>query len=148
MFDKTITLFCNEGNGTYRPHVLEGVFVSKDKGYLMRNYGAEYSDGAAVNVQLSKNGETYFCGSKQYLNKKAYESLTDTAKAGAITFRGGNLFDFVWVGDYRTIDSHLAPIPDGSGFFQTFKKAHDDVFAVQTVAGPYAVIPHIEVTLK
>lgn len=148
MFDKTITLFCNEGNGTYRPHVFERISVNLDKGYLLRTYGADYSDGASVHIPLEIRNGAYYNGTKRYMDKKGYESLTAAAKASAFVCRGGNLFDFVWVGDYRAIDSRLAPIQDGNGFFQAFKKANDNVFAIQSVSGPYSVIPHIEISCK
>ena len=116
----------------------------------MRQYGADFSDGASIHIGYTMDGANKDIAGKIYLQPKEWLALSDSAKAGALTLKGGNTFDFMWLGDYSEIDSTLAVITDDNypkGFFDYMKKSKDNVYAVSNVS-EYTLIKHIEVACR
>ena len=69
--------------------------------------------------------------------------------SNTITFTGGDLFDFFWLGDWGSEDPvHDSDYFSDKDFYNYMNRTHDYVFAVSSVGGPYSVIPHFEIMGK
>lgn len=139
MFNKTVTVFNHNGD-KWLPRVISGVFVSQDMGYILRTYGTTQDANAAIHfpVKAGKIGEY------TYDKPKEWESLVE--KTGHITFRGGEEFDIIMLGEWLGTGA----IDDGDyskGFYHYLKTTQDSVWAA-TKCAEYQTIPHIEVVAK
>lgn len=139
MFDRTVTVF-NRNGDKWLPRTIEGVFVSQDMGYLLREYGAVENATAAIHFPLT-GGKI---GEYVYDKPKEWESLV--SKDGHITIRGGEQYDLVLLGEWES----AAEIDDSDyskGFYHYLRTTRDGVWAV-TKCAEFRVIPHLEVVVK
>ena len=141
MFDTTVTIF-NQQNGVWYPHIIHHAQISRDRGYLIRAYGAESNDSIAVFVHYGvNNGSLTIDDTYDYVAPIEYDSVADPSKS--ITFRGGTKFDIIFVGEYSTVENDSSY---QKGFFEYMKRTYDGVYAVNNVAGAFMNIPHFEIT--
>lgn len=151
MHNVTLTYFCHhKGAGIWYPTVIPGTDVHSGLSYMVRSYGAEFSDDVAIHIpyRTSTTGAR-IVANKQVLSRKEWDALT-TGQNGYLTIKGGGDADAIWLGDYSTVDPLLTPISDSdyaSGFFDWLKKTKDGVFAVSKVSD-YSLIPHYEILAK
>lgn len=140
MYDKTVTVFNRVQNkrlgDMWYPTILHNCNVNLDRANAIAKYGEESQDVCVLNVKLPCE--------KPYLPPKEWQR-TDN-KTGNVTFTPGDeTFDFFFVGDWET----ETPVTDDdydSGFYSFMNSHYDHVYAVNTVNGPFTVIPHLEVT--
>lgn len=154
MFDKTITLFCHNHSDlgdTWFPYLIRGVQINTDKGYLLKSYGADFSDSISIHIPYRKNeAGDMVVDDYLYLSPKAWDAAYNDAKAHLLTFKGGQNFDFIYIGDFNDVGA-MEMIRDDdyrNGFYDYFKRNFDDVYAVSSVSGPFSVIPHFELLCK
>lgn len=153
MFDKTITIFCHNHSDlgdTWFPYVIRGVYTSKNRGYALKTYGADYSDSIAVHIPYKQESDGIVIDGNKFLNPKEWDAVPLSEKDGKITLKGGQNFDFVYLGDYSAIGA-MTMIHDNDyryGFYDYFKKQFDDVYAVAMVSGPFTVIKHFELICR
>ena len=140
MYNSTVTVFNlvqnkRLGNMWY-PTILHNCNVNLDRANAIAKYGEESNDVCVLNVRLPCE--------KPYLPPKEWQR-TDN-KAGNVTFApGAENYDFFFVGDWGTEN----PINDDdyeTGLYSFMNAHYDHVYAVNTVNGPFTVIPHLEVT--
>lgn len=137
MFSQTVTIF-NDLRGIWYPTVLHHAQVTQDRGYILRNYGATSNDTVAIHLPVQEGK----IEGKLYVGPKEYEQLADGSSA--MTLRGGERFDIVALGEWTG-----GPVRDDDytgGFYQAQRKQRDDVWAINSVSGPYTTIPHFEIT--
>jgi hypothetical protein len=146
MYNDVITVFNRYENSSgvfWYPSVLENVNVNIDKGYVLRQYGADSQDNAILNVKYRISNGEKFVGEKKWLPPKQWDAQTNDLLSETITFYGGNDFDFFWMGEWEGKE----PISDDdyNGFFNYMSKKHDYVFRITNVS-ILSVIPHFEIT--
>ena len=146
MYNDVVTVFNRYENSSgvfWYPSVIKNVNVNIDKGYVLRQYGADSQDNAILNVKYHlADGKKMVC-KKTYLPPKEWENQTNDLLSESITFYGGNDFDFFWIGEWEGTE----PINDDdyNGFFSYMSKKHDYVFRISLVS-EFSVIPHFEIT--
>lgn len=143
MYNYTVTVF-NNLNGMWYPHVLTGVHLDRDRGSLLRRYGPECSERAALIVKTEEADGQIMVGGLPWFPPKVWQ--TQQAPEESITFAVG---DFFMAGEWEGTE----PIPDSDyvdrrddGFAAYLIRTRDFVFRVTSVSGPFHVMPHIEVT--
>ena len=146
MYNDVITVFNRYENSSgvfWYPSVLKNVNVNIDKGYVLRQYGADSQDNAILNVKYRISDGEKFVGNKKWLPPKQWDAQTNDLLSETITFYGGNDFDFFWMGNWEG----AGPISDDdyNGFFNYMSKKHDYVFRMTNVS-TLSVIPHFEIT--
>jgi hypothetical protein len=146
MYNDVITVFNRYENSSgvfWYPSVLKNVNVNIDKGYVLRQYGADSQDNAILNVKYRISDGEKFVGNKKWLPPKQWDAQTNDLLSETITFYGGNDFDFFWMGNWEG----AGPISDDdyNGFFNYMSKKHDYVFRITNVS-TLSVIPHFEIT--
>jgi hypothetical protein len=140
MYDKTVTVFNHVSGGRlgdmWYPTILHNCNVNLDLANAIAKYGEESQDVCVLNVRLPCE--------KPYLPPKEWQRAEN--KAESITFTPGDKdYDFFYIGDWQTED--VVADDDYEAGFYSFMNAHYDyVYAVNTVNGPFTVIPHLEVT--
>lgn len=137
MFNATITVF-NNLRGVWHPTVLRKAQLTRDRGYILRTYGETSNETVAIHLPVSGGA----IEGKPYVPPKEYEQLADGSSA--MTLRGGERFDIVMTGEWTD-----GPVNDDDyrgGFYQALRKERDNVWAINSVAGPYTTIPHFEIT--
>lgn len=148
MYQDTITLFNrktgSEGD-TWYPTVLHNVHLNVDKSAILAKYGPDAKDNAALHVRYTvQDDEKKMVGHKPWLPPNQWQNAQDPAQA--VTFAGGDKFDFFWQGDWgNEIPVRDADYASEGDFYTHMKLAHDFVFAISSVGGPYSVIPHFEI---
>ena len=139
MFNTTVTVF-NQQDGIWYPHVLHHAQTSKDKGYLLRQYGADENNAISVFVHYTESEGEKYIEDYRYCEPKQYESEDATE---CITFRGGTKFDIIVLGEYTNeVDDSAYP----KGFYDYLRTHRDGVYAINSVSGAFGVIPHFEIT--
>lgn len=145
MYNDVITVFNRYKNAdgvVWYPSVLKNVNVNIDKGYILRQYGADSQDNAIVNVRyVGSAGEKMVCG-KRWLSPKEWSAQNPELLPETLTFYGGNDFDFFWLGEWEGTE----PIDDSEykGFYKYMYKNEDFVFRISAVS-MLSVIPHFEI---
>lgn len=137
MFNTTLTIF-NILREIWHPTVLQHAQVTQDRGYILRTYGATSNDSVAIHLPVHEGT----IEGKPYVGPREYEQLADGSTA--MTLRGGEHFDIVMLGEWTE-----GPVNDNDfpgGFYQVLRKERDNVWAINTVSGPYTTIPHFEIT--
>lgn len=148
MYNDTITLFNRYAavdGDTWYPTVIRNVNLNIDRAEIIAKYGAQSSDNVILNIRYSFDGENKVIAEKQWKPSKAWGKLPDNELGAYLTFKGGTLFDFFYVGEWDE-----TPIPDSdykNGFYNYMNEAFDNVFAINSV-GLYSVIPHFEILGK
>lgn len=136
----------DQGDSWY-PTVIHNVQLNMDRAAIVEKYGADAKDSAVLNIRYSvDNGKKVIAG-KQWLPPKEWEK--SDSKNEAVTFTAGDRFDFFWLGDW----GDESPVYDSDyifdlDFYTHMNKAHDYVFAISSVGGPYTTIPHFEILGK
>lgn len=150
MYNNTVTLFnrySNRQGDTWYPSVLRNVHLNMDKAAILAKYGPESQDSAVLNVRYTKNGQDLMVGDKPWRPPKEWSAQTNDMLPGSLTFSGGQLFDFFWVGEWPD-ESPISGADYTEGFYNYMNDRYDYVFAVSSVGGPYTVIPHFEIMGK
>lgn len=149
MYNETITLFnrySNREGDSWYPTVIRGVNLNIDRAAIIAKYGGQSADSAVLNVHYLLEDGNKIVANKPWLPPKAWEEQTNDELETSLTFKGGNAFDFFYVGEW----SDTAPISDSDyneGFYTYMNKRYDYVFAITSV-GMYTVIPHFEILGK
>lgn len=150
MYNDTVTLFnrySNRQGDTWYPSVLRNVHLNMDKAAILAKYGPESQDSAVLNVRYAKNGQDLIVGDKPWRPPKEWAAQTNDILPGSLTFSGGQLFDFFWVGEWPD-EAPISGSDYTEGFYNYMNDRYDYVFAVSSVGGPYTVIPHFEIMGK
>lgn len=147
MYTDTVTLF-NRFEGSqeviWYPSVLYLVNLSLDKSAILSKFGAQSQDRALLNIRYTGK---YTVNGKQWLPPQEWRNQAEDKLPGTLTFADGQSFDFFWLGKWP--DEQLVPDADyRNGFYDYMNRERDYVFAVTGVSGPYALIPHFEITGK
>lgn len=150
MYKDTITLFNREESrtgDTWYPTVIRNVDLNMDKAAIVAKYGPESQDRAVLHIRFMSKGTEKIVAGKLWKPPKEWDRLDK--KEQAITFTGGDRFDFFWLGDWGSSE----PVKDidyvaDTDFYTYMNRVNDYVFAVSSVGGPYSVIPHFEITGK
>lgn len=145
MYNDVVTVFNRYENSSgvfWYPSVLKNVNVNIDKGYILRQYGADSQDNAILNVKYRVVDSDKMIGDKKWLSPKEWDRQTNDLLSDTITFYGGNDFDFFWIGEWQGAE----PINDDeyNGFYSYMSKKHDFVFRISSVS-ILSVIPHFEI---
>ena len=142
MFDKTVTIF-NQSNGVWYPKVFTDVQVLTDRGYIRRTYGDTSNDSVIVHIpcKYEADGTAVFANGIEFLLPKEFDA--SPYKQTGVTFRSGNDFDIIYIGEYST--NAISDSDYQGGFFKYMKSTYDNVFATTNVAQFY-VVPHFELT--
>ncbi len=154
VYDKTVTVFNRlpgaggEGGDLWLPSVLEGVDLAVGRGASYRRWGAVSDDRALLGVRYVPGGDNIYVGGKLWLPPLRWRSLGVGVCARAVTFSGGESFDFFIPGCFEGggIIADADYDRDG-GFYAFMNRTRDDVFAVTSVSR-FSLIPHFEVTGK
>ena len=155
MYKDTITLFNRskgENSDTWYAHILPNVDFNADRANIIRIYGEDSSDRAALHIRVKR----CVCGCTQintcggflpYYTPKAWEKLTEENRAKSIKLSSGKDFDFFVLG--KVVDDGMA-INDGDyteGLYSFMNAEYSHCYAI-TNAADYSIIPHVEVTAK
>ena len=149
MYNDTITLFnryVNREGDTWYPTIIRGVNLNIDRAAIVAKYGAQSADSVVLNIRYSFSSDKKIVADKPYLPPKEWSELPNDELGGSITFAGGTLYDFFYVGEWNNTE----PISDREypkGFYAYMNEEYDNVFAVSSV-GLYTVIPHFEILGK
>lgn len=151
MYDDTITLFNRYSSkklgDTWYPTVIRGVNVNMDRAQIVATQGSDSKDTASIHIKYKKDGDSIIIADKEYLTPKAWaRQLTDDL-GDYITFKSGNAFDFVYVGEWLDLN----PIPDSDyteGFYSYMNSNYDNIFAISSASGAYKAIPHFELLAR
>ena len=149
MYNDTITLFnrysSSLGDVWYQT-VIHGVDVNMDRANIISKYGVDTSANATLHVQFHVQDGEIMIADKKYLPPIAWENQVNDLLSESITFTSGSSFDFFYVGE---LDEREEPIADSAysptGFYDYMRKRFDCVYAIESVGGPYTVIPHFEI---
>lgn len=149
MYNDTITLFnryANRDGDTWYPTIIRGVNLNIDRAAIVAKYGAQSADSAVLNIRYLFSGGNKIVADKPYLPPKEWSELPNDELGGSITFAGGALFDFFYVGEWQS-EAPISDIEYADGFYSYMNKRYDNVFAITSV-GLYTVIPHFEILGK
>lgn len=150
MYKDTITLF-NRKEGrtgdTWYPTIIAGVHLTMDKAAILAKYGPEANDTAALHVPYVQTEENKMVAGKPWMPPKQWD--IQISPESALTFTGGNSFDFFWLGQWPDTEPIQDADYEADGDFYTYmNRTHDYVFAITAVGGPYSLIPHFEIMGK
>ena len=153
MYDKTITVFNGyasktTGKSYWYPHILSGVDLITDHGAILKKYGPDSTDNAALHIAYTPNGEKVMAQQSDgsavpWLPPKAWAAQVNDDLSDSITFGPE---DFFWQGEWTG-----GVVVDGdyrNGFYQYMNSSRDNVYKITSVGGPYTVIPHFEILGK
>lgn len=153
MYDKTITVFNGyasktTGKSYWYPHILSGVDLITDHGAILKKYGPDSTDNAALHIAYTPNGEKVMAQQSDgsavpWLPPKAWAAQVNDDLSDSITFGPE---DFFWQGEWTggvVVDNDYR-----NGFYQYMNSSRDNVYKITSVGGPYTVIPHFEILGK
>lgn len=153
MYDKTITVFNwyaskTTGKSYWYPHILSGVDLITDHGAILKKYGPDSTDNAALHIAYTPNGEKVMAQQSDgsavpWLPPKAWAAQVNDDLPDSITFGPE---DFFWQGEWTggvVVDDDYR-----NGFYQYMNSSRDNVYKITSVGGPYTVIPHFEILGK
>jgi hypothetical protein len=114
---------------------------------IAAKYGESAQDTAMINIRYHLRDNDKMVGEKVWLPPKEWARQEDAAEY--ITFKSGDVFDFIYVGEWAD-DGPInnRDYSDVGGFYNFMNKEHDFVFAISSVGGPYTVIPHFEILCR
>jgi len=151
MYDDTITLFNRYSSrklgDTWYPTVIKGVNVTVDRAQIVATQGSDSKDSARIHIAYKKDGDKIIIADKQYLTPKIWGNLLNDELPDFLTFKSGNNFDFLYVGEWPD----LAPIKDDDymdGFYNHMNSNYDNIFAISSASGAYKLIPHFEILAR
>ena len=153
MYDKTVTVFNfynskTAGLSYWYPHILSGIDLITDHGAILKKYGPDSTDNAALHIAYTPNGEKVMAQQSDGsavpgLPPKAWAAQVNDDLPDSITFGPE---DFFWQGEWTggmVVDDDYR-----DGFYQYMNSNRDNVYKITSVGGPYTVIPHFEILGK
>ena len=153
MYDKTVTVFNfysskTAGLSYWYPHILSCVDLITDHGAMLKKYGPDSSDNAALHIAYTPDGDKVTVqrsdgAAVPWLPPKAWAAQVNDDLPGSITFGPE---DFFWQGEWSggmVVDDDYR-----NGFYQYMNSNRDNVYKITSVGGPYTVIPHFEILGK
>lgn len=153
MYDKTVTVFNfysskTAGLSYWYPHILSCVDLITDHGAMLKKYGPDSSDNAALHIAYTPDGDKVTVqrsdgAAVPWLPPKAWAAQVNDDLPGSITFGPD---DFFWQGEWTggmVVDDDYR-----NGFYQYMNSNRDNVYKITSVGGPYTVIPHFEILGK
>lgn len=153
MYDKTITVFNwytskTTGKSYWYPHVLSGVDLITDHGAILKKYGPDSTDNAALHIAYTPDWDKVMIQQSDgstvpWMAPKAWAAQVNDDLPDSITFGPD---DFFWQGEWTG-----GVVTDGDyrdGFYQHMNSNRDNVYKITSVGGPYTVIPHFEILGK
>lgn len=153
MYDKTVTVFNfysskTAGLSYWYPHILSCVDLITDHGAMLKKYGPDSSDNAALHIAYTPDVDKVTVqrsdgAAVPWLPPKAWAAQVNDDLPGSITFGPE---DFFWQGEWTggmVVDDDYR-----DGFYQYMNSNRDNVYKITSVGGPYTVIPHFEILGK
>ncbi|MFQ8742303.1 MAG: hypothetical protein ACLSE4_01730 [Clostridium sp.] len=153
MYDKTVTVFNfysskTAGLSYWYPHILSCVDLITDHGAMLKKYGPDSSDNAALHIAYTPDGDKVTVqrsdgAAVPWLPPKAWAAQVNDDLPGSITFGPE---DFFWQGEWTggvVVDDDYR-----NGFYHYMNSNRDNVYKITSVGGPYTVIPHFEILGK
>lgn len=153
MYDKTITVFNGyasktTGKSYWYPHILSGVDLITDHGAILKKYGPDSTDNAALHIAYAPDGDKVMVqrsdgAAVPWMTPKAWAAQVNDELPDSITFGPE---DFFWQGEWTG-----GMVTEGdyrNGFYQYMNSNRDNVYKITSVGGPYTVIPHFEILGK
>ena len=153
MYDKTVTVFNfysskTAGLSYWYPHILSCVDLITDHGAMLKKYGPDSTDNAALHIAYTPDGDKVTVqrsdgAAVPWLPPKAWAAQVNDDLPGSITFGPE---DFFWLGEWTggmVVDDDYR-----NGFYQYMNSNRDNVYKITSVGGPYTVIPHFEILGK
>ena len=153
MHDKTVTVFNfysskTAGLSYWYPHILSCVDLITDHGAMLKKYGPDSTDNAALHIAYTPDGDKVmvqrsYGAAVPWLPPKAWAAQVNDDLPGSITFGPE---DFFWQGEWTggmVVDDDYR-----NGFYQYMNSNRDNVYKITSVGGPYTVIPHFEILGK
>lgn len=153
MYDKTVTVFNfysskTAGLSYWYPHILSCVDLITDHGAMLKKYGPDSTDNAALHIAYTPDGgkmtvQRLDGAVVPWLPPKAWAAQVNDDLPGSITFGPE---DFFWQGEWTggmVVDDDYR-----NGFYQYMNSNRDNVYKITSVGGPYTVIPHFEILGK
>ena len=153
MHDKTVTVFNfysskTAGLSYWYPHILSCVDLITDHGAMLKKYGPDSTDNAALHIAYTPDGDKVTVqrsdgAAVPWLPPKAWAAQVNDDLPGSITFGPE---DFFWQGEWTggmVVDDDYR-----NGFYQYMNSNRDNVYKITSVGGPYTVIPHFEILGK
>ncbi len=147
MYTDTVTIFNKHGDSkvgiTWYPTVLHNVDLITDKGANVAKTGLESADTAKLHIRYTLTDGAITIAGKTYKHPKEWAAQSAAEIAETLTFQSAT--DFFFRGEYpETPINHSDPAYK-NGFQDYFSKTYDDVYLINTVGGPYKLIPHFEI---
>ena len=153
MYDKTVTVFNfynskTAGVSYWYPHILSCVDLITDHGAILKKYGPDSTDNAALHIAYTQDGYKVMIQQSDgaavpWLPPKAWAAQVNDDLPGSITFGPE---DFFWQGEWNggvVVDDDYR-----NGFYQYMNSGRDNVYKITSVGGPYTVIPPFEILGK
>lgn len=153
MYDKTVTVFNfysskTAGLSYWYPHILSCVDLITDHGAMLKKYGPDSTDNAALHIAYTPDWDKVTVqrsdgAAVPWLPPKAWAAQVNDDLPGSITFGPE---DFFWQGEWTggmVVDDDYR-----NGFYQYMNSNRDNVYKITSVGGPYTVIPHFEILGK
>ena len=153
MYDKTVTVFNfysskTAGLSYWYPHILSCVDLITDHGAMLKKYGPDSTDNAALHIAYTPDGDKVMVqrsdgAAVPWLPPKAWAAQVNDDLPDSITFGPE---DFFWQGEWTggvVVDDDYR-----KGFYQYMNSSRDNVYKITSVGGPYTVIPHFEILGK
>lgn len=153
MYDKTVTVFNfynskTAGLSYWYPHILSCVDLITDHGAMLKKYGPDSTDNAALHIAYTPDGDKVMVqrsdgAAVPWLPPKAWAAQVNDDLPDSITFGPE---DFFWQGEWTggvVVDDDYR-----KGFYQYMNSSLDNVYKITSVGGPYTVIPHFEILGK
>lgn len=153
MYDKTVTIFNfynskTAGFSYWYPHILSGVDLITDHGAILKKYGPDSTDNAALHIAYTPDGDMTMVQQSDgsavpWMAPKAWAAQVNDDLPDSITFGPE---DFFWQGEWTggvVVDDDYR-----NGFYQYMNSNRDNVYKITSVGGPYTVIPHFEILGK
>lgn len=153
MYDKTVTVFNfynskTAGLSYWYPHILSGVDLITDHGAILKKYGPDSTDNAALHIAYTQDGAKVMIQQSDgsavpWMAPKAWAAQVNDDLPDSITF---GTEDFFWQGEWTG-----GVVTEGdyrNGFYQYMNSNRDNVYKITSLGGPYTVIPHFEILGK
>ena len=153
MYDKTVTVFNfysskTAGLSYWYPHILSCVDLITDHGAMLKKYGPDSTDNAALHIAYTPDGDKVTVqrsdgAAVPWLPPKAWAAQVNDDLPGSITFGPE---DFFWQGEWTC--GVVVDYDYRNGFYHYMNSNRDNVYKITSVGGPYTVIPHFEILGK
>lgn len=146
MYSETVTIFnkLKTAQGTtWYPTVLHNVDLITDKGANIKKTGLESADTANLHIRYTFVDGAITVAGKAYKRPKEWATQSETGFTASLTFTAS--VDFFIRGEYPETPVNDANPAYKNGFYDYINKTRDDVYLINTVGGPYKLIPHFEI---